>query len=214
MVADTGNNRTQVFHADNGTLAFAFRSPGTADGEFNRPLATTYSPSGDYIVVVDNGANEPRVNFGLPIIRAQLFHADNGTFVSMFRMPGNGSGELYWSRSVAWSPSGDYIAVADAGNNRIQVFYADDGEFAFKFGGTYVDHAFISHRTYGDADDGEFYYPRSVAWSPSGDYIAVADMWNHRIQMFHADGGTFAYTIGSRADGIFSPKSVDFARLP
>jgi hypothetical protein len=45
--------------------------------------------------------------------------------------------------------------------------------------------------------EGEFNDPRSVCWTEEGDYLAVADTLNHRIQVFSRDG-TFLRAFGSK----------------
>ena len=101
--------------------------------------------------------------------------------------------------SVAYSPSGDRIAVADYGNDRVQVFHPN-GTFDFKFGSR------------GSAD-GEFKHgPFDIAYSSQGDRIAVADHRDNRVHLFYPNG-TFVGAFGSLGTGdgkFFWPRSVAF----
>ena len=64
---------------------------------------------------------------------------------------------------------------------------------------------------------GSLIYPSDVAYSPDGERLAVADRFNHRIQVFDADTGAFVFKFGQHgnADGSLSwPVSVDYSPLP
>ena len=187
-MADSGNDRVQVFHAD-GTPDFKFGGYGGGDGNLSDPRSVSYSPSGDYIAVADSGND-----------RVQVFHASNGTLYLKFGSPGAAAADerLHDPRSVSYSPSGDYIAVADSGNDRVQVFYASNGTLDFKFGSP------------GDGGGGEFDYMQSVAVAPPRaaeppdalrpGMIVVAEQDGNRIRVFNADG-TPAFKFGGIGTG-------------
>ena len=187
-VADSGNHRVQVFHA-NGTPARTLGAPGAhgpADGQFYWPSGVAFGPFGE-LAVADSGNH-----------RVQVFHA-NGTPARTLGAPGAhgpADGQFYWPSGVAFGPFGE-LAVADSGNHRVQVF-DPDGEFYDAFG------------SHGQAD-GQFYWPSGVAFGPFGE-IAVADSGNHRVQAFYPNG-TFGRVYGShgQADGqFFYPVGVAF----
>ena len=187
-VADSGNHRVQVFHA-NGTPARTLGAPGAhgpGDGQFYWPSGVAFGPFGE-IAVADSGNH-----------RVQVFHA-NGTPARTLGAPGPGGpadGQFYWPSGVAFGPFGE-IAVADSGNHRVQVFDPDGGFYD----------AFGSH----GQGDGQFYWPSGVAFGPFGE-IAVADSGNHRVQAFYPNG-TFGRVYGShgQADGqFFYPVGVAF----
>ena len=52
--------------------------------------------------------------------RVQVFHP-NGTFAFELGSRGHGPGQLFYPNGLAFGPNG-LLAVADAGNHRIQVF--------------------------------------------------------------------------------------------
>ena len=194
LVTEHGNNRIQAFHA-NGTFAFKFggpaAGPGSGNGQFNRPMsvAAFADPSGGYRIAVADMYNN----------RVQLFNDyDNGTFVKAFGVRGYEPYQFRYPVSVAWTPNGSHITVADYENHRIHMWHAD-GTFDFK-------------RGWKGNTAGLFDTPRSVAWSPDGTRLAVADAFNHRVQLFDAAVNhvkSFGGPPRGSADGEFNtPRSV------
>ena len=164
-VADTGNDRIQVFWP-NGTFSFEFGSPGDGPGEFSAPAGIFMS-------------DERRTLYG--VYPAQLYVADtgndriqvfwpNGTFVRLFGSSGSGDGQFDGPGDVYvdWD---SMIGVADTGNDRIQLFW---------YNGTFA-HSFGSH----GSGDGQFDGPQSLVIVPWLGYtIYVADTGNDRVQSF------------------------------
>ena len=186
-VADTGNDRVQVFYSG-GTFAGKFGASGAADGQFNAPQAAAYSPNGRMLAVADTGND-----------RVQIFDAA-GAHVRTIGSPGAADGQFNAPQAVSYSLSGGLLAVADTGNDRVQVFHAGNGSLAFKFGAS-------------GAADGQFASPAAAAYSPAGGRIAVADTGNDRVQIFDA-AGAHVRTIGSpgAADGQFNaPQAVSYS---
>ncbi len=150
--------------------------------------------------------------------RIQVFHP-NGTFAFKFGWLG-GDLETFvapLATALAVAPDGRIVVAGhDRGhlfssdgfvgpyNHTIRVFHPN-GTFAFKFGtnGT-GDGQFATNGT-GDAsyEDGI----SGVAVAPDG-RIVVADLVNHRIQVFHPNG-TFAFKLGTNGTGDreFGPPS-------
>ena len=188
-VADTGNDRVQVFHAANRSLAFkvgAAGEPGLANGRFDGPSGVAFAlpkpppeappPAPQGLIAVPERGND----------RVSVFHA-NGTFAYSFGSLGTGDGNFTNPNFAAWSPDGDRIAVADFHNHRVQVFHAN-GTFDFKFG------------TDGNGT-GQFRLPQAMAYSPDGSLMVVTERNNHRAQVFHAGNGTYIDEFGSRGNG-------------
>ncbi len=107
-VADSDNNRIQVFIVSLGQHLFSFGSFGSAEGQFNRPLDVEIDRDG-YVFVADSGNN-----------RVQKF-TTTGDFVMSFGEEGNGEGQLKNPTGIAVDEAGN-VYVADSGNARIQVF--------------------------------------------------------------------------------------------
>ena len=115
---------------------------------------------------------------------------------SILRAYGQAPGEFDRPIGIDFGPGG-IMAVADAGNNRVQVFHPN-GTLAFGIGSHGRDH-------------GRFDHPLGIAFGPGG-IIAVADHFNNRVQVFHPNG-TFAFGIGSHGGGpgqFDGPDGVDF----
>jgi len=108
FVADSGNDRINVYWMYSGELAFSFGSSGNNDGEFNNPTDITISENG-YIFVTDSGNN-----------RVQKFSL-NGTFITKFGESGSGDGQFNNPTGITIDEGGN-VYVVDTGNNRIQKF--------------------------------------------------------------------------------------------
>ena len=112
--------------------------------------------------------------------RVKVFNANDGELVLMLDLPGPTREESL--KGVAWSPSGDRIAVADYHNKRVRIFSAG-GAFIGDLG------------SYGDGDE-EYDSPGPIAWSPVGDRIAVIERDRMHIKIFGVHGD-FDLLLGS-----------------
>ena len=194
-VADMDNHRIQVFKPDG---SFNFSIGGLAydsgNGKFHHPVGVAYSPDGGTIAVADSDNH-----------RIQVLNATTGAFVDKFGGKGTRNGQFDTPRSVAYSRDGGTIAVADAFNNRVQVLNATTGAHIATYGG----------KPFG-AGDAQFNGPRSVAYSPDNDHIAVVDRDNRRIQLLDADSGAFVGrfggpTIGTAIGQFDNPTGVAYS---
>ena len=116
-VADTGNDRIQIFDERGAPLA-VFGARGSAPGELREPAGLDLR--GELLAVAERGND-----------RVQVFAADGGALLA-FGRHGRGAGELDRPSAVAWLADGG-MAVADTGNQRVQVFDAQ-GAFVRAFG--------------------------------------------------------------------------------
>jgi uncharacterized protein (TIGR03663 family) len=122
---------------------------------------------------------------------------------AMFGQLGSQPGEFNTPRNLAVAPDGS-LYIADANNHRVQ-HLATDGS-VLQTWGTFND------GTDGAAPGGTFNEPWSVAASPDGRYVYVADTWNHRIQKFSSTGqfismwGTFGQD--EAPDSMWGPRDV------
>jgi DNA-binding beta-propeller fold protein YncE len=127
---------------------------------------------------------------------ADLVFGVNGTSDSQFNSP----------HGIAIAPDGT-LYVADTNNNRIQHFLAD-GQFIDAWGS-------LGDSSTGISPPGTLNQPWAVAVSPNGQFIYVADTWNHRIQKFTANGapitmwGTPLYDPATNDPfGIWGPRGI------
>ncbi len=169
-VADSGNNRVQVFASD-GTFLRGWGSTCKLDtgegcvdggrGQFNEPWGIAVGTDGS--VYVSDTWNH----------RIQRFTND-GQFVTSWGVFGSTGGELgqeglfYGPRAVVVGLDGN-ISVVDTGNKRVQVFQPD-GVFVQQWGG-------------GGVVDGRLDEPVGLAQDADGRWY-VADTWNRRVQRF------------------------------
>jgi DNA-binding beta-propeller fold protein YncE len=178
IVADTENNRIQVFDS-NGNFLFKFGNFGSDDGQFIGPHGIAYDPNNNRIIVADTFND-----------RIQVFDS-NGNFLFKFGNFGFADGQFNSPHGIAYDHNNNRIIVADTWNHRIQVFDSN-GNFLFKFG------------NFGFAD-GQFAYPYGIAYDHNNNRIIVADTFNDRIQVFDSNGN-FLFKFGSNlsADGQFA----------
>ena len=106
-VADTLNNRIQIFEADgtfNSTFAFADNNPN--DGSLNQPFGIAINSTG-FVFVSSTFTN---------VIK--IFNS-TGTYLETIGSAGTGSGEYYRPSGIAINNTN--IFVADTFNQRIQI---------------------------------------------------------------------------------------------
>ena len=174
VVADSGNNRVQVFHS-NGTFAFDFKPVNVNNvASFSSSIAGVAVGPDGRIHVADSGNDFVHVFY------------PNGTFAFPVGSRGDSLGEFRDVDSVAVGPDGRIHVLEDYyGINRVQVFRSD-GTFMLAFGSR------------GDGER-QFDDPSGIAVGPDG-RIHVSDTGNSRVQVFHPNG-TFAFQIGSGGVG-------------
>ncbi|MDH5505751.1 MAG: TIGR03663 family protein [Anaerolineae bacterium] len=111
----------------------------------------------------------------------------------VIELGGEGAGPFNGPRGIAVAPDNS-LYIADSRNHRI-VHVAENGNFLQAWG---------QPSQPGSANEGELNEPWGVAISPDGNYVYVADTWNHRIQKFTANG-TFITMWGINEQGGTSP---------
>jgi DNA-binding beta-propeller fold protein YncE len=109
-VADTGNNRIQIF-SSNGTFISKWGGydPRAINGSFDHPSDIALDQAGN-VYVADTGNN-----------RIQIF-SSNGTFISILGRDGGANGTLRSPEGIAVDSSSGNVYVADTDNHRISVF--------------------------------------------------------------------------------------------
>ena len=191
-IADSGNNRVQIFNPD-GSFLRQFGSAckldtgegcqGDGRGQLNEPWGIAVG--GDGSIYVSDTWNH----------RIQKFD-NQGNFITMWGRFDSTGGELgapsvfYGPRSLVVGQDGN-VYVMDTGNKRVQVF-APDGQFVAQYGG-------------GGVIEGRFDEPVGLAQDSAGNWY-VADTWNRRIQKFDRN---FVYMAQWSIDGWASQSVVN-----
>ena len=121
VVADLGNHRIQICDVSvlTNVTCQAFGSQGSGLGQFNGPFGVAVDAAGD-IVVADLG------NDRIQICEVSDLSNDNVT-CQAFGSQGSDPGQFDQPSRVAVDGAGN-IVVADAGNNRIEVFGVPDSD--------------------------------------------------------------------------------------
>lgn len=123
--------------------------------------------------------------------------ADGYVQIAVIGQPGHGDGEFDFPYDVVVHQGQLY--VADAHNNRVQVFDLD-GTYLFQWGGT-------------GAADGQFRRNRGLGATPftgEGAAIYVSDAKNDRVQKFTPEGVHLVSwgSIGNALDEFFRPRPI------
>jgi predicted membrane-bound mannosyltransferase/DNA-binding beta-propeller fold protein YncE len=163
-VADSGNNRIQVFAAD-GAFLREFGSAGAGPGQFNEPWGLAVDDA--FVYVADTWNH-----------RIQKFSRD-GQLVNAFGASGapagdgsdQGLGLFFGPRDIVFLNANE-LAITDTGNHRIQVMDTD-GNFLRQAGGL-------------GSLPGQFNEPVGLGLGVDGS-LFVADTWNGRIQQLDAN---------------------------
>ena len=177
-VADQLSYVVQKFTAA-GTFVGEWGSWGGGRGQFG-PIGGLATDAAGNVYVVDSSRD-----------RIEKFDS-NGNFILAWGHPGEELGQFHFFSSTnptqppggGIAVAGNYVYVADSGNNRIQRF-ALDGSEAMQWG------------TKG-SEPGQFSYPRGVA--ANGSEVLVADDDNYRIEKFDPNGA-FQASAGSAGTG-------------
>jgi tripartite motif-containing protein 71 len=177
-VADQLSYVVQKFTAG-GTFETQWGSYGAGPGQFG-PIGGLATDAAGNVYVVDSSHN-----------RIEKFTA-GGTFITAWGHRGSEVGDFDFGSSENYTQppgggiavAGNYVYVADSGNNRVERFNLEGGE-AMAWG------------SYG-AGPGQFSYPRGVAANESE--VIVSDDDNHRIEKFNTEGA-FEAEAGSAGEG-------------
>jgi tripartite motif-containing protein 71 len=165
-VADQLGYEVQEFTAA-GQFETEWGAYGGGPGQFG-PIAGLATDAAGNVYVVDSSHN-----------RIEKFTA-NGEFLTQWGHKGSELGEFKFGSSQDYTQppgggiavAGNYVYVADSGNDRIERFNLEGGE-ATQWG------------SYGSGP-GQFSYPRGVAANESE--VIVSDDDNHRLEKFSPEG--------------------------
>jgi tripartite motif-containing protein 71 len=177
-VADQLSYVVQKFTAG-GTFLTEWGSYGGGHGQFG-PIGGLATDASGYVYVVDSSHN-----------RIEKFDA-TGAFVTAWGHRGAALGQFKFGSSQDYTKppgggiavAGNYVYVADSGNDRIERFNLDGGE-PMQWGLL-------------GSGPGQFSYPRGVAANETE--VIVSDDDNHRIEKFDPNGA-FLAAVGSHGTG-------------
>ncbi|MEI9982788.1 MAG: IPT/TIG domain-containing protein [Aliidongia sp.] len=194
-VADTGNQRVQIF--DSATSAYVATlgtagSAGSDNAHFNAPKDVVVNAAANEILVADSGNS-----------RVQRFDAASFAYKGTIGGAGRNQGDpefLAAPVALAYDAGNNLVLIADSAEQRVQVFDA--------FSYTYV----LTLGTTGAAGtgNGQFSGPAGVAIDPTEGRIFVGDQKNDRVQVFSiAPTTAFASVLpGSRSVQLGKPATI------
>lgn len=177
-VADQLSYVVQKFSAA-GTFETEWGSYGGGHGQFG-PIGGLAVDAAGNVYVVDSSHD-----------RIEKFNSE-GAFITQWGHKGSEPGEFNFGSSQDYTKppgggvavTGNYVYVADSGNNRIERFNLEGGEP-------------LAWGTKGSGP-GQFSYPRGVAANEHE--VLVADDDNHRIEKFNLEGA-YETSAGSQGTG-------------
>jgi len=187
LVADSGNDRIQIFDAKSfGYLATLGTSgnAGPDNAHFNQPAAVHLNPASRELDIADTGND-----------RVQVFDADTLGYIATLGtsgVPGSDNAHFNQPKDAEFNPSANQIMVADGGNGRLQLF--DAGSLAYT--------ATIGGLGLGTADNDYLGSPGTAAFDPVSNLVLVADTGaDARIQVFDAMTYGYVLTLGTTGSG-------------
>jgi len=154
MVADSGNNRIQVFDKQ-GNFLSKIGTTGGGDGQLYKPTSLAIDGSGNFYVT-------DMANY-----RIQKFDA-NGNFITKWGSQGSGDGQLNFPVRIAVDVLNN-VYVSEFNNSRIQKFDSNGG-YLSKWGSP-------------GGDLGEFAGPGGVEVDTEGN-VYVTELAGGRVQKF------------------------------
>ena len=147
--------------------------PGGDNGHFNTAAVGAVDTVNGHLLVADN-ANA----------RVQVLDSASLAVVATLGVsgvPGSDNGHFDQPSSVGFDPATGRLFVADLANQRIQIFDAKSFAYLATLGATGI----------AGTDNGHFNLPASAQVNPATHQLYVAELGNHRVQIF--DAGTLAY---------------------
>jgi len=183
-VADSGNDRIELFDAQGGFIA-QWGSSGSADGQLSNPVGLALDRQGNLYVA--DTLNQ----------RIEVFDS-SGAFLRAWGSKGSSEGQFKFPSGVAVNPDSGLVYVTDNVNNRVEQFDLQ-GNFLSSWGSLCA--------LVGDKErpagtgckspqgEGQFKLPFGIALDKAGN-VYVVDQGNRRIEAFDARG-RFLFQWGS-----------------
>lgn len=187
-VADFSNDRVERFDAS--TLAFLgeWGTLGSGPGQLDSPRALGSPADANGVYVADTGNQ-----------RIQGFSETGSTTAAWGTAGRGGPGFVSRPSGIAVDRSGN-LYVGDTWAHRVEKLSAS-GAYLGQWGRVIPRTGLTAN----GSKDGQFYFPRGVAFDPAGGNVWVADQNNNRIEVFTTTG-TWLATYGGpgTAPGQFS----------
>ncbi|NLE96205.1 MAG: 6-bladed beta-propeller [Dehalococcoidia bacterium] len=179
-VADTDNNRIQIFSSDGTSL-----DQWTG---FNKPEGVAVDSAGN-VYVADTDNHRVAVLSSTETVLHVLDGHDAG------------SDNFQYPSGIAVAPDGNTLYIADTYNHCVHIYTLAEG--------TYGHTETIGDYEIPGTGNGQFNNPYGVAVGPDGS-VYVADTSNRRIQKFDADGGYVTQwgEYGQAAGQFWDPAGV------
>jgi DNA-binding beta-propeller fold protein YncE len=186
-VADTANNRVQVFDSAGGLLAY-WGIAGRGPGYVSRPGGVAVDASGVVHIADTLTHRLERLGLDGAYLGQSGYIADRTGFAA----PNTGPGQFEDPAGVTYDPRDGTLWVADTDNHRVQHLALDGSPLA----------------TYGSmgAALGQLSNPRAVAIDPAGG-IYVADTGNNRVVHLDPAAGTWA-PLATGGEALTRPSGV------
>lgn len=181
-IADTANNRVQVFDPSNGTF-IAFGLAGVTASNLNQPQGVTSNGTTGEVYVADTGNN------------AIKMFSSTGTFIKVIAAAGATPGLVNAPEGLAYDNVQNILYVADTGNSRIAKYSATG--------------SFLGIVAQAGVTPGAVNKPQGIALDNIGN-LYIADTLNNRVQKFSPTGQflmVFA-SLGVTPGLVNQPKGV------
>jgi DNA-binding beta-propeller fold protein YncE len=186
-VADSGNDRIELFEAD-GRFRARWGNSGAGEGQLSNPVGLALDKQGDLFVA--DTLNQ----------RLEVFNAA-GVFVRAWGSKGSADGQFKFPSGVAVDPDSGVVYVTDNGNHRVERFDLF-GAFIGVWGSLCAlvgdEQTPAGTGCQSPQGEGQFKLPFGIALDKPGN-VYVVDQGNRRIQIFDPVGH-FLFQWGSSCD--------------
>jgi hypothetical protein len=192
----TTEHRIKISNIRTGALVCKFGEQGDGEGQFYCPSGVAVTSDSSFVIVTDYGNH--RVQVLRLVVSADGISAHLEFVRSLGSGQGSAEGQLKYPYGVALLQSNggqqETVLVTESGNQRVSQF-ALDGTFVGIFAGTGKE----------SSGKGNFDSPRGITVLGSSGEVAVADLYNHHVQIFDSEGN-YKRQFGTKGkeDGQFN----------
>jgi DNA-binding beta-propeller fold protein YncE len=195
-------HRIKISNIRTGALVCKFGEEGSGEGKFHHSSGVAVTSDSSFVIVAD--CSNHRVQVLRLVVGADGISAHLEFVRSLGSGKGSAEGQLYKPTCIDLLQSNggqqETVLVTELANHRVSQF-ALDGTFVGMFAGTGKQ----------GRGDGEFDSPDGITVLGSSGEVAVADCFNHRVQIFDSEGNYKRQfgTKGKEADGqLFYPSGL------